>query len=291
MTLQVEHAFVQTNGRTLHVVQAGPDDGPLLLFLHGFPEFWRGWRYQIPFFAEAGYRVWAPDQRGYNLSDKPRGVGAYRVEALARDVTGLIDAAGREQAYVVGHDWGAMVGWQLGMAHAERLRKLAILNVPHPAVFSRYLRRDPQQLRRSWYTIFFQAPWLPESLLRLADGALLARSLRMSSRRGTFSDADLAQYRRAWRRPGALTAMLNWYRAAVQTKRETPQNMRVSVPTLLLWGVRDAFLSVEMAAPSARLCDDGRYTLLQEATHWLQHEMPDRVNELLHAFLQEEDKS
>lgn len=288
MTLQLEHAFVRTNGLTLHVVQAGPLHGPLLLFLHGFPEFWRGWRYQIPFFAEAGYRVWAPDQRGYNLSDKPRGVAAYRLETLARDIIGLIDAAGREDAYVVGHDWGAMVGWQLGMAYDDRIRKLAILNAPHPTVSSRHLRREWRQLLRSWYALFFQAPWAPEIALRQANWGMLARTLRLSSRDGTFSGADLAQYRRAWQRPGAATAMLNWYRAALQTKRETPQNMQVSVPTLILWGMRDRFLGAEMVEPSARLCYNGRYTFLHEATHWLHHEEPDRVNALLLSFLQEE---
>lgn len=279
----VEHQFIQTNGVTLHVVQAGPADGPLVLLLHGFPEFWFGWRKQIPALAAAGFRVWAPDQRGYNLSDRPRGVRNYTLDKLAQDIVGLIDAAGVEQAAIVGHDWGAAVGWQLGMAHAERVRRLAILNVPHPAVLERFLRSSREQLRRSWYIFFFQLPWLPERLLatRLDD------LLRSSSHPGVFTDELLQVYYRAWRQPGAVTAMLNWYRAVVRgwrPNRPWPATP-VQPPTQIIWGAQDIALSPALAQPSVDLCRDGRLTFFPDATHWVQHDAPEAVNALLIDFL------
>ena len=163
-----EHKLIATNGITLHAVTAGPEDGPLVLLLHGFPEFWYGWRRQIPALAAAGFRVLAPDQRGYNLSDKPRELSAYRLDALAADALGLIDAAGRERAFVVGHDWGAMVAWWLALVAPQRVERLAILNVPHPYVFRRHLMNDAEQQKRSIYAGFFQLPWLPQSALSAA---------------------------------------------------------------------------------------------------------------------------
>ena len=176
------HAFVKTNDITLHVVQAGPEDGPLLILLHGFPEFWRGWRQQIPFFAAAGYRVWVPDQRGYNLSDKPRGLDAYDLNELAADVVGLIDAAGRDKAYLVGHDWGANVAWWVGIHYPERLHKLGILNVPHPVIMRQNLQENPSQLRKSWYMFFFQLPAVPEVTIQAADWRLWRRCVASADR-------------------------------------------------------------------------------------------------------------
>ena len=196
-----------TNGVNLHVVMAGPQDGPLVILLHGFPEFWYGWRQQMPALAAAGYTVWAPDQRGYNRSDKPAGVGAYAIDTLAQDVAGLIEASGREQVYLVGHDWGAAVAWWVAGKYPERVKKLAILNVPHPAVMRRAVLEDAEQRKRSWYIFFFQLPWLPEQSLSQENFTNLIRSLKGSGRRGTFTDDDLAAYRQAWSQPGALTAM------------------------------------------------------------------------------------
>src|SRR5664279_5354974 len=151
MTPSIEHDIIQTNGVTLHVAQAGAPDAPLVILLHGFPEFWYGWHQQIPFLAEHGYRVCAPDQRGYNISDKPAGIDAYRVETLVDDVIGLINASGREKVYLVGHDWGAAVAWAVALLHPERLDKLVIMNVPHPKVFAETLRSSLRQMLKSWY--------------------------------------------------------------------------------------------------------------------------------------------
>jgi pimeloyl-ACP methyl ester carboxylesterase len=280
----MRHRTIATNGIRLHAVEAGPEDGPLLIFLHGFPELWYGWRQQIEPFAEAGFRVLAPDQRGYNTSDKPKGVRAYGRDSLARDVLGLIDEAGREKAYVVGHDWGGIVAWWLGMKHPDRIERLAILNCPHPGVMWRHLLRNPRQRKRSWYMAFFQLPRLPELALRKDGYKNLVKTLRRTSRNGTFTDEDVRVYREAWAQPGALTGMLNWYRAGLRVRPFPPPSSRVTVPTLLIWGTKDRALGEDLAQPSIDLCDHGRLARIEEATHWLQHEEPERVNALIGDF-------
>jgi pimeloyl-ACP methyl ester carboxylesterase len=276
--------FVHANGIRLHVVEAGPRDGSPVVLLHGFPELWYGWRGQIGPLAEAGFRVIVPDQRGYNRSAKPREVGAYGIGTLAADVVGLLDACGLARASIVGHDWGAVVAWWLSLAHAQRVSRLGVLNVPHPAVMRRHLLSSPRQMARSWYVFFFQLPSLPERFLARDGFANLARAVR-SGRRGTCTDADLAVYREAWAQPGALTGMVNWYRAALRSAGQRLPRLRVGVETLVLWGARDRFLGREMAAPSAALCDRGRLELFEQATHWLQHDEKDAVNDRLVRFL------
>jgi pimeloyl-ACP methyl ester carboxylesterase len=265
-------------------VEAGPADGPLVVLLHGFPEFWYGWRRQIGPLAEAGYRVLVPDQRGYNTSDKPGSVADYRIELLAADVLALIHEAGRDRATVVGHDWGAAVAWWLGSHHPERLERLAILNVPHPFVMRRHLLVNPRQFLRSWYIFSFQIPWMAEWSFRWRDGRLAARVLRATSRAGTFTDEDLTRYREAWARPDAMRSMVNWYRAAIRGAVRPYGPRRVPVETLVLWGARDAALGFEMVAPSLRLCDRGHLVVFKNASHWLQHEEAVAVSALLKRF-------
>ncbi len=278
------HRMIATNGIHLHAVEAGPEDGPLMILLHGFPEFWYGWRSQIAPLAGAGYRVLVPDQRGYNTSDKPKGVRAYNLDLLARDIVGLIDDAGREKAYVVGHDWGGMVGWWLGLKHADRLERLALLNIPHPGVMQKTLRKSAAQRKRSSYMFFYQLPWLPERTLSKNDYKYLAKALKVTSRPGTFTDEDVRIYKEAWSQPGALTAMLSWYRMMLRARPSRPPSSRVTVPTMMIWGTKDRFLGEEMAQPSIDRCDRGRLARIEEATHWVQHEEPDRVNALIADF-------
>ncbi len=275
------HRLIPTNDITLHTVMDGPEDGPLVLLLHGFPEFWYGWRQQIPELAAAGFRVWAPDQRGYNLSDRPRPLSAYTLNVLAADVLGLIEASGRERVYLAGHDWGAMVAWWVALVAPHRLHRLAILNVPHPTVMRKHLMTDPAQMSRSLYVAFFQLPGLPEALLKANDWRLLARTLQDTSLPGTFSDADLEEYRRAWSRPGVMTTMLNWYRALVRRPPAEQPYPRVIVPTTILWGMKDFALRAVMAEESAALCDDGELIPFPDNTHWLQHEAAAAVSETL----------
>jgi pimeloyl-ACP methyl ester carboxylesterase len=267
----------------LHAAAAGPQDGPLVVLLHGFPEFWYGWRRQIAPLASAGFRVIVPDQRGYNLSSKPTGVGAYSLTELVSDVIAIADQLGQEKIFLAGHDWGAAVAWSTALLYPQRIAKLVVLNVPHPSVMRKFLNTHPRQLLRSWYMFCFQLPWLPEKLFSAFNYRFGTRALLRSSRPSTFSDEDLAQYRTAWSQPRALTSMINWYRALFRARVKFPDKT-VRVPTRILWGERDAFLLAEMAHESLRYCTNGELFTFANATHWLQHEEPSRVSELLIAF-------
>ena len=280
----LEHQRIKTNGVELHVVTAGPTDGPLVILLHGFPEFWYGWRHQIGPLAAAGFRVVAPDQRGYNLSDKPRGLAAYSRDVLARDVVGLIDHFGAKRARLVAHDWGGAVAWWTALQHPDRVERLAALNIPHPVAMARALR-GLTQLRKSWYIAFFQLPWLPEALLARKGYAPLLSVLKRSCRPGAVSSEDRARYREAFGRPGALHAMLAWYRAVVQRRTERLRSHQVEAPTLLIWGLHDDALGWQMAQPSIELCRDGRLETIEDAGHFVALDAPERVNALLLDFL------
>jgi epoxide hydrolase 4 len=273
-----------TNGVTLHVAEAGPPDGPLVLLLHGFPEFWYGWRHQIAVLADAGFRVAVPDQRGYNLSDRPKGVAAYDIDLLALDIVGLADTLGRQKFYLVGHDWGAGVGWWIASHHADRVERFAALSAPHPAVWIDAIRTIPEQRKKSWYVKAFGIPWLPEFLLRQRKFKGLTDALRDCKRPADCTDADLDRYREAWSQPGALTAMLNWYRAIAPKQKTMDPARRVTVPTLIIWGDGDRYGVPALAERSAHLCDNARIVHL-DATHWVQHDEPDRVNAMLIEFL------
>lgn len=275
--VDLRFSFVQTREVRLNVVEAGPPDGPPVLLLHGFPEFWYGWHRQIAPLAAAGYRVIVPDQRGYNLSDKPANVGAYRIDRLALDMVDLLDALGCPRAFVAAHDWGAVVGWWLGIVHPERVRRLMILNVPHPVVMRRFLRTSWAQMRRSWYVFFFQLPWLPERWFSRHGFQIGRRVLTSTCRRGTFSADDLAHYVEAWSQSGATESMIHWYRAALRRPPRIPKSVRVSVPTRILWGVEDTALGREMVPPSAALCDEVEVFCLDGIGHWVQHEAAETV--------------
>jgi len=280
----LEHVFLPTNGIRLHVVQTGSRYGSLVILLHGFPEFWYGWRKQILPLANAGLRVWVPDQRGYNLSDKPRGIGAYKLDELAKDVVGLIDAAGVDKCYLAGHDWGAAVAWWVALRYPERMHKLAILNVPHPVVMKQTLSSSLAQLKKSWYMFFFQIPFLPEAILRNNDWELMVKMLRSGSKPGSFSNGDIDHYLHAYWRKDAITSMLNWYRAVIQKPPDISGDLRIKVPTLILWGAKDIALGHEMARPSLDLCDQGKLVLFESTSHWVQHDEYEAVNKYLLDF-------
>ena len=283
--METEHSYIKTNDIRLHVVQAGPKSGIPVVLLHGFPEFWYGWRKQIPALAGMGCRVIVPDQRGYNLSDKPNGIKAYCTETLVEDILGLINALEYEKVNIVGHDWGAVIAWLLAIKHPERLHRLGIINVPHPAVIKRFLQRDFEQMRRSLYALYFQLPWLPETIMSIGNWRVAALGMRRSGKPIAFTDEDIEKYKEAWSQPGAVTAMLNWYRAAVRYPPEITNGMQVHVPTLILWGVKDFALSRRMARPSLDYCDEGNLIFFPDATHWVQHEEADVVNHSLIDFM------
>ena len=265
---------------------AGPVGGEPLVLLHGFPESAElGWRHQLAPLAAAGLRVWAPDQRGYGASDKPPRVRDYVLDALAADAGAVLAAAAREagcpRAHLAGHDWGGGVAWWTALSAPDRLVSLTILNCPHPQLMRRALLfRDPRQMLRSWYMLWFQLPWLPETLAGASGGAAIARGLRKSARPGVFEEAELQRYRELWSQPGALRSMINWYRA-LRYDPVLPAGVadgRVRVPTQIIWGARDQFIGRQYAQRSVELCERGELHLLEGATHWVQHEEAERVN-------------
>ena len=281
---EIRFARVATNGISLHVAQAGPENGPLVILLHGFPEFWYAWKKHLPTLAAAGLRVWAPDQRGYNLSDKPLLIRDYSLDALAADVVGLIDQAGARRAILVGHDWGGAVAWWAVSKYPERIERLVIINVPHPQVMLRLLRSSVRQLLRSWYMFFIQIPGLPEWGLARNNWRDLVSGMRASSLPGAFTDADFEEYRRAWSQPGAFSAMLNWYRAMFRHGLAKPKQERIAIPTSILWGTQDKFIGPEGAALSLSLCDQGELAMFDGNTHWLPHERPDEISQRIIDF-------
>lgn len=289
-TLNLEEKFISTNGIRLHTVLAGPQSGPPALLLHGFPETWRCWIRQFPALVEAGCRVIAPDQRGYNLSDKPRGVQAYAVATLVEDVIGIIDALEYEKVNLIGHDWGAIVAWMVAYRYPDRLHRLGILNAPHPRVMQKFVRRDFDQMRRSLYVLFFQLPWLPEAAMRVGNWQGAERGLRRSGLAHTFTNEDFESYREAWSQPGAMTAMLNWYRAALRYPPSIFGDLRIKVPTLMMWGMKDFALTHRMARPSMDYCDESNLIFFPDATHWVQRDAPDEVNHYLVDFIFDKQK-
>jgi epoxide hydrolase 4 len=250
-----------------------------VILLHGFPEMSYGWRHQIQELAQAGSRAVAPDQRGYGHSNKPSGIGSYRLNVLACDVIALARALGHESVRLVGHDWGGLVAWHLASEHASFVQRAAILNAQHPATLVRYLARSPMQALRSAYICFFQLPWLPEAALRAHDHALLKSALVGTSWPGTFSEEELRVYQAAWAIDGALSGMLNWYRALPLAP--SLGDKRIHPPVRIIWGDRDAALHAELADIAAARCKRARVVHLRDATHWLHHERSGQVNELL----------
>jgi pimeloyl-ACP methyl ester carboxylesterase len=268
----------------LHYVEAG--EGPLVVLLHGFPEFWLSWRFQVPALVAAGFRVVAPDMRGYNLSSRPPKVAAYDIDRLAADVRDLIRERGAERALLAGHDWGGAAAWLTAMNHPEAVERLAVLNVPHPRRMLHGLRR-PRQLARSWYMLFFQLPWLPELSARARGWWGWRRLFAKEARPGAFTPQDLERYVEAWSQPGAATAMINYYRAAFrQTPGRAEARIRpVEAPTLVIWGERDRHLGAELAEPEpADVPNLEGVVRLPEASHWVHHDEPERVSRLLVDF-------
>ena len=285
------HDTVTVNGVALHCVTAGPDDGDLVVLLHGFPEFWYSWKHQLPALVDAGFRVVAPDLRGYNRSAKPSGVAAYRMNELVADVVGLIEHYGDGETHLVGHDWGGLIAWQVAIEHPDVLDRLVVLNAPHPTSYDRHLRSSPSQLLRSWYVFYFQLPVLPEIGFRWNDYAVVESLLEGQTRTGAFTDADIERYKSALATPGAVTAALNYYRALGRQRArqylrgEGVPDQPVDVATMLVWGADDHALDSELTEGLDEWVPDLRVERIPGASHWVQFDAADRVNERLIDFL------
>lgn len=273
----------RVNGVTLHGMGLGEKDAPLVILLHGFADFWWGWRRQVGPLAAAGFRVVAPDQRGYNLSEKPIDLRAYDLDTLASDIVGLADRYGREKFCIVGHDFGGLVGWWVASRYPDRVTKFVSINSFHPQVLFPYLLRHPAQMMRSIYMAVFQLSWVPEAILSAKNFAVMRQLFLKSSQPGTFSKADLDFYQRSWTKPGSLTGMINWYRAL----RRKPKigNLRVTVPALVIWGNKDIYLQKGLAEESLALCDKGEVVWVENGTHFVHLEEPELVNRALVNFL------
>jgi epoxide hydrolase 4 len=289
MASEIKFDFAQIGGVRLHYATAGKG-AKLVVLLHGFPEFWYSWRYQIAALSDE-YTVVAPDMRGFNLSEKPRNVSDYETAKLVDDIAGLIQYFGREKAAVIGHDWGATVAWSLAMKHPEYVWKLGALQVPPMPVWRK--NQTLKQFVASWYMFFFQLPVLPELLLKLNDYALLANGLKNSTAEDDFfTDEHITEYKKAWSEPFALTAMLNYYRANVIkrffSKAETPP--KITVPTVFIYGEQDKAVLPETVRGVGEFIDAPFEEFrIPTSAHWVQQEAADAVTEILREFLAEEN--
>jgi len=279
------HRDVRVGDVTLHTVEAGAGAGrPLIVLLHGFPEFWASWRRQIPALAEAGFHVVVPDLRGYHRSDKPGAVAEYGSDRLTADIAALIRAFGHERACVLGHDWGAAVAWLFAERYPEALERLVIVNVPHPAKMAEGLRTF-RQLKKSWYMLFFQLPVVPEWWLSRRDFLALRRMLSADG----FTPEEVEEYVSAARESDRLRGPINYYRAAFREllRRQGATRRRIDAPTLVVWGERDRFLGKELAVPDPRWVPNARVAFLPEASHWVAHDASPQLNELVLGFLRD----
>ena len=259
----------------------------LALLLHGFPELAFSWRDQIHALAEAGYEVWAPNLRGYGESSKPPKVSDYSMDRLLGDIAALIDESGRDDVTLVGHDWGAAQAWMFAIRRVRPLRRLVIMNVPHPACMRRELRSF-RQLRKSWYILFFQIPWLPEKLLCARRAQAVADSFeKMAVDKRRFPAVVTDVYREAVLRPGAMRSMVNYYRAAFRGARAAAREELpvIETPTLMVWGLEDTALSKETTDGTHEHVADLTLRFLPDVSHWVQQEAPEIVNAMLLAWL------
>ncbi|MFN3522129.1 MAG: alpha/beta fold hydrolase [Phenylobacterium sp.] len=281
---------IAANGLTFEVDEAAPpggSDGRLALCLHGFPESKFSWRFQLPLLAKLGYLAWAPNLRGYGGSSRPKGVAAYDIDRLVADVEGLIAASGARETLLVAHDWGAIIAWYCAMRRIRTLTRLVIMNVPHPARFAEDIAVNPKQRRKSWYVAFFQLPWLPEFALSRNGARPVGQAfVGMAVDKSRFPEEVLEHYRANARQPGALTAMINYYRAAWRGRdRMTPAQNTVEVPTLIIWGKEDSALEASLVPGTERFVPDLTVRYLPGVSHWVQQEAPETVNAMLEAWL------
>lgn len=279
-----QHNFISTNGINLHYVSEGA--GKLMLMLHGFPEFWYSWRHQIKEFA-SDYHAVALDLRGYNDSDKPASLSAYQMSEFIQDLKGVITGLGYEDCILVAHDWGGAIAWNFAYAYPEMVEKLIVLNIPHPAKFAQGLR-TPQQLLKSWYILAFQIPFLPELLFQLNDYQAIKEAFSgMAIDKTAFSEADLNAYRDAAAKPGALTAMINYYRGIFPLLfNNQPEWQILEIPTLTIWGEADTALGKELTYGTEAYVRDWQIKYIPNCSHWVQQEQPALVNSYIWEFLQ-----
>ena len=288
MGTTIRTAFVKANGLTFEVDQCGSGD-KFALLLHGFPESKFSWRYQMPLLADLGYTVWAPNMRGYGKSSKPGAIADYHIDHLVADAAALIDAARGRETLLMAHDWGAVVAWNFAIRKVRPLERLVIMNVPHPACMVRELRTWAQR-KKSWYIFFFQIPWLPERILAARGAQAIGRAFSdMAVDKTRFPPAVTDEYRRNALEPGALKAMINYYRAGVRAgeKAMNPAPGTVDTPTLMIWGEEDTALSKATTIGTDQYVKNLTLRYLPGVSHWVQQEAPETVNAMIEAWLKD----
>jgi pimeloyl-ACP methyl ester carboxylesterase len=276
--IALESRRIDVGEISLHVVLAGPSEGPPVVLLHGFPEFWYAWRGPMAVLARAGFRVIVPDQRGYNRSDKPAGAEAYRLDRRVGDVVGLMDALDLDSAHVAAQDVGGGVGWRLVLEHPERVRSYAVISVPHPLAYSAF---DGEVDEVSWHRTFMRIPWLPGFSARVANWWLLTSNLRATSAPGTFPEEEMDLLRSAWDRDGAAYSMTAQWRAS-----DWPYegDGRIARPVLVIFAPGDVYFTEQVTRLSLRFLDAGELVELDSGTHWVGQEQPERIGAILAGF-------
>ncbi|XP_053104932.1 epoxide hydrolase 4 isoform X2 [Hemicordylus capensis] len=289
------HCYVRIkdSGLRFHYVAAGERGKPLMLLLHGFPEFWYSWRHQMRDF-KSEFRVVALDLRGYGETDAPAHRENYKLDCLITDIKDILESLGYSKCVLIGHDWGGMIAWLVAICYPETVTKLVVINFPHPSVFTEYILRRPSQMIKSAYYYFFQMPWFPELMFTINDFKTLknlftSQSTGIGKKGCKLTAEDIEAYLFVFSQPGALTGPINHYRNLFSCL--PLQHHEVTMPTLLLWGERDPFMEVEMAEITRiYVKNQFRLTILSEASHWLQQDQPDIVNKLIWTFLKEESR-
>lgn len=280
---------ILANGLTFAIDEAGDGDC-VALFLHGFPECRRSWRRQLPLLANLGWRAVAPDLRGYGQSSRPEGRHAYGLDHLVTDVGALFDALGAQRRLLIGHDWGGMIAWAAAAWRIRALDGLVIMNAPHPAAYADHVRRSPAQMARSWYALFFQIPRLPEAILtRNGAQAIQKVFLGIPHASEIFTPDDLDQYRANALPPGAMTAMVNYYRANAGALARAPRTMSrpIDIPALLIWGDQDPYLAADLAELCRPYAPALSVRRLADAGHWVQQEAASKVNDAIGVWMSE----
>jgi pimeloyl-ACP methyl ester carboxylesterase len=290
----IEHNYAYMNSIRLHYVTSG--NGKLILFVHGFPEFWYAWKDQLLEFGR-DYQAVAPDMRGYNLSEKPVGVDQYQVKFLCEDLRSLAEHLGHKRFVLVGHDWGGAVAWAFALSHPEYLEKLVIINAPHPVVFERELRENPAQQKASEYMLMFRSPEAEQILSANQYDSLYKGVVSEGIKNGYFTEQDCKAYLEAWSQPGALTGGLNYYRVAhigPPTAEGGPakgkfvadlSEVTVKVQTLVIWGEKDPYLLTGNLEGLEELVPGLTIKRIPDGSHWVVHEKPALINNLIRAFI------
>ena len=293
-TPMLKHEYTEVNGVSLHYVTTGK--GKLIMFVHGFPEFWYEWKNQLAEFGR-DYLAVAPDMRGYNLSSKPGEVDQYQMKYLVEDLRALAEKLGHKKFVLVAHDWGGAVAWAFAIAHPDYLEKLIIINAPHPAVFQRELRENPAQQKASQYTIMFRSAQAEQILSANNYAALVQAVLGAGLKTGAFTEADKQAYIEAWSQPGALTGGLNYYRASrvgppTGDDKQAPNfaaglpSLEVKVPTLVIWGEKDTALLTGNLEGLDKFVPNLTIKRIPDGTHWVVHEQPALVNKYIREFIE-----